>query len=308
MSSILIGVDRSPRSEDAIAFAEHLAAVSTAHVVVACAFPYNDGIRQGSDPTYRKALADEAQETAALMRDKLLGRVDESRMRIRIAANPSPAHALHDLAEADRAELVVVGSSHTGHLGRVAPGSTAERLLHGAPCAVAVVPYGYRTRTAQPIRRIGVAYDGSAEATDAVAAAVELARAFGAELELIGVVSGSIYAASGMMGGAVYAPPAADLERDVQEDLDAVLASLPADITAECVCLAGDPAEVLGARSAGLDLMLAGSRGYGPLRSVLVGGVSGRLIRTAQCPVIVVPRGAETPLANLFASAEASVA
>ena len=43
-------------------------------------------------------------------------------LRIRITANPSPAHALHDLAEAEHAELIVVGSSHTGRLGRVAAG------------------------------------------------------------------------------------------------------------------------------------------------------------------------------------------
>jgi hypothetical protein len=51
--------------------------------------------------------------------------------------------------------------------------------------------------------------------------------------------------------------------------------------------------------------MLAGSRGYGPLRSVLVGGVSGRLTRTAQCPMIVVARGAHTPLRTLFPTATA---
>ena len=49
--------------------------------------------------------------------------------------------------------------------------------------------------------------------------------------------------------------------------------------------------------------MLVGSRGYGPLRSVLVGGVSGRLMRTVQCPVIVIPRGVEAPLATLFGAA-----
>ena len=75
----------------------------------------------------------------------------------------------------------------------------------------------------------------------------------------------------------------------------------PSDVTAESVRLAGDPADQLGEHSAGLDLMLAGSRGYGPLRSVLVGGVSGRLMRTVQCPVIVVPRGVQAPLATLFA-------
>jgi nucleotide-binding universal stress UspA family protein len=307
MSTILIGVDASPRSEDAIAFAARLAGVSSAQIVVACAFPYNDAIRQGSNPEYRAALGDDAGHTARQMRDRLEG-VGEDRLRVRITANPSPAHALHDLAEAEHAELIVVGSSHTGRLGRVAPGSTAERLLHGAPCAVAVVPHGYRTRSEQPIRRIGVAYDGSEESTAAVAAAVELARALLAEIEVIGVVAPAIYAASGVMGGMSYTIPIEDIERAVQEDLDAVIAGLPNDVAAESVRLEGDPADQLGEHSAGLDVMLAGSRGYGPLRSVLVGGVSGRLMRTVQCPVIVIPRGAEAPLSTLFAAATATVA
>ena len=307
MSTILIGVDASPRSEDAIAFGARLAGVSTARVVVACAFPYNDAIRQGANAEYRAALAEDAQHTAQQMRDRLEG-VGADRLRIRIIANPSPAHALHDLAEAEHAELIVVGSTHTGRLGRVAPGSTAERLLHGAPCAVAVVPPGYRTRGEQPIRRIGVAYDGSEESTEAVAGAVELARALSAELELIGVVVPSIYAAGGLLGGAAYAVPVEDVERAVQDGLDAVIAGLPNDIAASSVRLEGDPADQLGEHSAGLDLLLAGSRGYGPLRSVLVGGVSGRLMRTAQCPVIVIPRGADAPLSTLFGTAAATVA
>jgi nucleotide-binding universal stress UspA family protein len=307
MSTILIGVDASSRSEDAITFGARLAGVSTAHIVVACAFPYNDAIRQGSNPTYRAALGDDAVHTARQMRNRLEG-VGDDRVRVRISANPSPAHALHDLAEAEHAELIVVGSSHTGRLGRVAPGSTAERLLHGAPCAVAVVPHGYRTRSEQPVRRIGVAYDGSAESTAAVAAAVELTRALSAELEVIGVVAPAVYAASGVMGGMSYSIPVDDLERAMQEDLDAVITGLPNDIAAESVCLEGDPADQLGEHSAGLDLMLAGSRGYGPLRSVLVGGVSGRLMRTVQCPVIVIPRGSEAPLSTLFAAATMTVA
>jgi hypothetical protein len=51
-----------------------------------------------------------------------------------------------------------------------------------------------------------------------------------------------------------------------------------------------------------------GSRGYGPLRAVLAGGVSGRVIRGAHCPVVVMPRGVEAPLGELFgATAKASV-
>ena len=307
MSTILIGVDESTRSVDAFAFATRLAGVSSAHVVVACAFPFNDAIRDGSGGTYRKALADQAEKTAGRMRDRL-DAVAADRRQIRITPNPSAAHALHEMAQAEHAELIVVGSSHTGRMGRVAPGSTGERLLHGAPCAVAIVPESYAGRAEQSIRRIGVAYDGSDEATAAVAAAVELARALSATLEIIGVVAPQTYAGSGMMGGAVYITPQDELEQYVQDDLDAVIARLPGDIRADSVRLAGDPADQLGERSESLDLLLAGSRGYGPLRSVLVGGVSGRLMHTVHCPVIIVPRGVEAPLAMLFPSQAAAAA
>jgi len=38
------------------------------------------------------------------------------------------------------------------------------------------------------------------------------------------------------------------------------------------------------------DVLVCGSRGYGPARRVLLGGVSSRLLRHARLPVIVVPR------------------
>jgi nucleotide-binding universal stress UspA family protein len=36
----------------------------------------------------------------------------------------------------------VDGSTHRGPIGRVLAGSTARKLLHGAPCPVLVVPRG----------------------------------------------------------------------------------------------------------------------------------------------------------------------
>ncbi len=154
MSTILIGVDATERSEDALAFGRRLADATGATVVVASAFPYSDVPHRAANLAYRHALAEDAKNVALDMRGRLEGIPDE-RVQVRIMANPSPAHALHDLAEAERASLVVVGSTHTGHAGRVLPGSTGERLLHGTPCSVAVVPKDYRIarRRADPPHR-----------------------------------------------------------------------------------------------------------------------------------------------------------
>ena len=62
-----------------------------------------------------------------------------------------------------------------------------------------------------------------------------------------------------------------------------------------------DPADVLIRVSENLDLIVCGSRGYGPLRAVLLGGVSRRLAADARCPVIVLPRGVEASLEALMA-------
>ena len=47
----------------------------------------------------------------------------------------------------------------------------------------------------------------------------------------------------------------------------------------------------LAAASGDLDLLVCGSRGYGPVRRVLLGSVSRRLSHEARCPLIVLPRG-----------------
>ena len=62
-----------------------------------------------------------------------------------------------------------------------------------------------------------------------------------------------------------------------------------------------DPADVLIRVSENLDLLVCGSRAYGPLRAVLLGGVSRRVTAEARCPVIVQPRGVEASLEALVA-------
>jgi nucleotide-binding universal stress UspA family protein len=297
--SILIGVDESERSEDAIAFGRRLAGISSAPIGVVCAFPYNAYPARAGNAVYRDYLRDDAAKTANRMRESL----GIENAFVRLIAEPSAARALDRAAERDQAAMIVVGSTHTSRRGRVLPGATGERLLHGSPCAVAVVPDGYRTQDAEPIRRIGLAYDGSPEADLALAAAVELARVFHAALAIVSVVDPRLSTTSPMLGTEDYHRAGEEAEEAMDDRLTSVAAELSADIPARTVRLTGDPAERLVEYSTGLDLLVLGSRRYGPARAVFAGGVSGRVIRNAHCPVIVVPRGAETPLGTLFDSA-----
>ena len=55
-----------------------------------------------------------------------------------------------------------------------------------------------------------------------------------------------------------------------------------------------------------LDLLVMGSRAYGPTRAVLLGGVSRKVTARSSCPVLVLPRGAEHPLRELLSSGQAA--
>jgi len=69
---------------------------------------------------------------------------------------------------------------------------------------------------------------------------------------------------------------------------------LPTGVEADSALLHGSPDEALPEAAEGLDLLLMGSRGYGPLKGALLGSVSAKLIAASPCPVLVVPRGSGT--------------
>jgi nucleotide-binding universal stress UspA family protein len=301
MSTILVGVDASEHSLDAIAFASKLGRDSNARVLVACAFGWDDHLPPVVDPQLRPDAQQQAQQIAWRLSRRLRG-IEPGRIRTCAVATRAHDHGLHELAASEAAAIVIVGSSHAAAWPQLAPSGIGARLLHDAAFAVAVVPDGYRTRADQPIRKIGVAYDGSAESRAALVAAIAAVHAFGAVLEVITVLSSQVFATATMMGGPGYINVDETLEREAQEELDTVLAGLPRDMLAAGTILDGRPAHQLTRHTKRLDLLLLGSRGYNPLHGLLADGVSGRVLRDAHCPVIAVPRGAEMPLAFLAAS------
>jgi nucleotide-binding universal stress UspA family protein len=68
-------------------------------------------------------------------------------------------------------------------------------------------------------------------------------------------------------------------------------------VITEPLLVHADPAEALTEAASDLDLLVLGSRGYGPVKGTLVGSVSASVMAAAPCPVLVVPPEAGvTPL------------
>jgi len=102
------------------------------------------------------------------------------------------------------------------------------------------------------------------------------------------------------MQGPGYVSQPGELKDRARRHVRDKVAQLPGDIAAEPQVLLGEPEPELAQQTERADLFVVGSRGYGPHRAVLLGSVSGRLVRDASCPVLVVPRGVAAPLEELF--------
>lgn len=211
----------------------------------------------------------------------------------------APAKKLFALAEEGRADLIVLGSTHHAALGRVTPGSVAEHLLNGARCRLAIAPRGYAADRAagecrEELRVIAVGFDGTLESQTALEEAADLAHRARATMRVVTVDQ--------PMPSEVG--PAATLAQDaaarLQERLHEACGALPSELRAQPVYERGEPVERLLAQAErGVDLLVLGSHGFGPVLRLLLGSVAGKVIRAAPCPVLVMPRlgGEPTPAA-----------
>jgi nucleotide-binding universal stress UspA family protein len=304
---ILAGYDPRMRDAAPAAFAVAAARFTGAPLVIAsiCA---QTAVPEDSPYAVFEELPSEAQGTLEQLRAELdAGDVE---LELRELRGASAARGLHEAAERESAGLLVVGSTDRGAIGRVLPGSTAERLMHGAPCPVAVVPHGWRAGGG--VHTIGVAYTDTEEGRAALEAAHALAvRAEGMLRVLTAVkVHAGAYGETEARRAGMRGKDFDEVEGEHRVRAEAAIrervSGLADDVEVEVDAFLGDPADALIDVSRRLDLLVCGSRGYGPLRAVLLGGVSRRVAAEAHCPVIVLPRGADTPLADLLGEGAAS--
>jgi nucleotide-binding universal stress UspA family protein len=135
------------------------------------------------------------------------------------------------------------------------------------------------------LRVVAVGFDGGAESRAALAEAAVLAQRSGASIRVIGVDTPAPVPVAGMAG-------AQGAETGgFQASLHEAVAQLPPELRALAMYERGDPVGKLIERAGeGVDLLVLGSRGFGPVLRLIAGSVSVRVIRNAPCPVMVVPR------------------
>jgi nucleotide-binding universal stress UspA family protein len=273
--NVLVGVDGRPNGRDAIALAERLAgpdgALTLAHVH-----------RDESNPlkaVQRELLREERATSQGLLAREMAAAQVRAQLASVVAS--SPGAGLHEQAERQSADLLVVGSCGRGLLGRAMLGDDTRGSLNGASCAVAVAARGYAEHPTV-IATIGVAYNGSPESETALAYARRLAGATRARIKAHDVVTIPSVAFTGMVTPAIGDSVDALLEQ-ARERIEAI-----ADIEGKAIY--GLPGEELAMFSSEVDLLVVGSRSYGPVKRLVLGSTSDYLARHTRCSLLVLPR------------------
>lgn len=284
---VVVGVDGGTGAGDALTLGRWFAETLEAPLVVAVVHPAPAAL--GSGRVDAEWVADRHRAARRVLdnaREQLGGVSGE--VDYRMVGSSSAAHGLHDLAEETRATMLVIGSGRQATKERLLAGSTAERLLAGSVCPVAIAPAGLPTPPGER-RRIGVAYVDTPDGRAALHAAAAMARRTGDSLRLYTVVAEGDASLPFLVGEDAERAFLETARETYELSLHRAAESVPG-VQTEWQVIAGDVVGAL-ADLTEVDVLYCGSRGYGPARRVLLGGVSTRLVRRAGLPLVVVPRG-----------------
>jgi nucleotide-binding universal stress UspA family protein len=258
---VLVGFDGAEGGRDALELGRVLSSIRDARCIVAMPDAEN--------------LASEAREA--------LGDPDAEVRDIGIL---SPAMMLVEAAERETAGTLVVGSTRRGRIGRALVGSTAEQVLHKAPCEVVVAPRGYASGRHEGLAKIVAAVDGTPESKVALGRAEDLARRRGQLSRSSSPPTPSSPASKPNFHEMRPRRCPTSWRRRLARS---TLSPTGKKVDSGWRQVVRTIADALAAACApDVDLLVAGSRR--PWDRFLLGSVTKHLIAEAPCPVLVVPR------------------
>jgi nucleotide-binding universal stress UspA family protein len=289
ISRIAVGVDGHPEGNDAVVLGAAIADATRAELMLVAVHP--DPLVVLPEEMNWKSLELQAAGMLKEARDSFAPDA-----RIDVETDLSVPRGLARVVRREHRDLLVVGSSRHGPEGRVRIGKRTRQLLCHFKSALAIAPRGMHSQPAHDVKRIGVGFEGGRESDAALALAGSIACAAGAELHLCGVVDDRVPP----IGWSALAPGGAAVSRweeTVLAEMDALRefgldGARATGASAQAEVLRGRPADALLKLSERVDLLVIGSRRWGPIARLLLGSTGEALAHDAACSLLVVPRPA----------------
>ena len=295
--TILVAIDRSTFARVVLDHAAHFARAFDADLVILHVaeippvLPIPEEGALGRDPWFD---ARAMRETA---REEIIGRIAETSVSALcpevILRSGLPGEEIALEAKERGADLVIIGTHGRSGLSRFLLGSVAEKVGIDAPCPVLTVRGDDKSEAPiDPPRRILIPVDLSPRSLDALPAALEVAKRFGAETALLAVLEDPLQhpeivwqERAGITPEEVKAHCAAETRRILRTELEArgLASPLP-----RLEIGYGPPARTIVERASaeGYDLIALASRGRGSWVGTILGSVARGVVRGAPCPVL----------------------
>ena len=294
ITRILLATDFSRWARRAEDYACALACSWRASLTVLSVAEFQPGLNPDY-PVYQLYLADLLKRASAQLID-LKGRAERRGIvaTTRMATG-IPSEEVITAARAEDSDLIVVGTKGKTGLAHVLLGSTAERVVRGAPCPVLAV----RTEQADTeddgvlsrpvtLERILVPVDFSECSFDALEYAIVVAQQAKASLMLLHVLEPVSYGLDFTLGQSRTRHSEVESWTKRLEELTSAL--LAAHVPVESQLRGGLPADSIldSAQTLPCDLIVMGTHGRRGISHALSGSVAEAVLRKALCPVLTV--------------------
>ena len=297
---ILVPTDFSACSRVALARAEEIARANGAEIFVlhVCGeFRYN--ARDDRGVVSGEGMAEEETtviSALAAISEQLRGRGIRARATHIVG---TPHEKIGDSVAFERIDLVVMGTHGRQGLARLVLGSVAERVLRAADVPVLVChanghaaekvvvgPACLAPGALPPITTILVPTDFEESSQGAVRAAFQLAEQLGAKVRLLHAYAPIVVAAANGVGSIPFEAlheRAHERLREIEKRFEGSSA------LGKSIAVMGDPAMMIieTAAETGVDLIVVGTHGRTGLKRALLGSVAEKIVREADCAVLV---------------------
>lgn len=186
------------------------------------------------------------------------------------------------------ARLLVAGSATVGSLGRIALGSTTDRLVHSSEVPVALAPRGYQDDG--DVRRIVLAVEPSKGDVALAEPVADLAASLGVDVDVVTFLVRQRSASAVFAASPLYTAWKEEVTR-AHREITEVMAARQVSVTSTRLAEAeGFSAALRIPEWRPGDLLVVGSSHHGPVASVFLGSTAARILRHSPVPVIVLPR------------------